>query len=117
MSIVKILDGKEYVIQAENSDVKLHVPKGVKGLLLGNIHTDISRFSHLIPRNDCLIGPICEFSLHPVKDHPVMNPKGEKFCLQIPHIVKQLDRVRDRIKVRCWKNGDYFAFCFFIYDV
>ena len=94
LQIVEIVHGSAVTIQALHSDVILHVPDGVYGIILGNVHTDHWRFRHLVPENDCIIGPMCEFHV-----------KGSKipcarFRIQVPHIVSDIKRVRDYLKVR-----------------
>ena len=63
MQIVEIIHGSAVTIQALHSDVILHVPDGVYGIILGNIHADHWRFRHLVGRDDCIISPISEFDL------------------------------------------------------
>lgn len=107
VQIVKLLDGNEAcVVQAEKSDVKLQVPRGVNGILLANIHTDMKRFSHLISGNDCLIGPICEYFIK--MEGGAALPYGKMFKLQIPHILTDIEEVKKSIAVNCVKNGKLY---------
>ena len=96
------MKGEPCIIQAKNSRVKLHVPKGVHGAVLGNIHTIHSKFLHLIPDSECIVGPMCEYSVHPFINGPQI-PSSEKFILQVPHIMQCISNVHDNIKVR-WVN-------------
>ena len=116
--IVELINGRSCTIQAAKSEVILHVPKGVYGALLANIHTNAARFIHHIPKNDCLVAPICEYHLEPYlreelslgekKKTPVPKPSTSvepspqirKYIIQIPHIVRDIERVRPFLKVR-----------------
>ena len=89
------MHGSAVTIQALHSDVILHVPDGVYGIILGNIHTDHWRFRHLVPENDCIISPICEFHFHGSNTQP-----KPKFTLLIPHIVVNIERTSQYIKVK-----------------
>ena len=87
-------------IQALHSDVILHVPDGVYGIILGNIHTDHWRFRHLVPEEDCIIGPMCQFLL---KGSVVAD--GIRFMIQVPHIVKNIHELGEKVKVIHRDNG------------
>ena len=84
-------------IQGPNSDVKLQTPKGAYGMVFGTVHTNHQQFLHLIPDSDCLICPVCEYGFHP--DEEKHSPEG-MFKLLIPHIVKDIEKVRGHIQVR-----------------
>ena len=89
-------------IQALHSDVILHVPGGVYGIILGNIHTDHWRFRHLVHEKECIISPICEFHFHGSSTHP-----KPKFRLLIPHIVRDIEKTGRYIQVKLQvKQGD-----------
>ena len=92
---MEIIHGSAVTIQALHSDVILHVPDGVYGIILGNIHTDHWRFRHLIPENDCIISPICEFHFH----GSTIQPKP-KFRLLIPHILCNTEKTARYIQVK-----------------
>ena len=84
-------------MQGTNSDVVLHVPRGVYGTLHANIHTDPAKFIHHIPKQSCLVAPICEYHLQPTKGHS--DHQNVKYKIQIPHIVTDIERVRHHIRV------------------
>ena len=65
LDIVRLIRGRSCTIQGTHSDTQLHIPEGVYAALLGNIHTNPSKFRHHIPPNDCLVAPICEYHLQP----------------------------------------------------
>ena len=62
----------------------LHVPEGVYGVILGNIHTNYRTFGHLVEDHDCIISPLCEFEIHNYND----IPQGAWCTIQVPHIAK-----------------------------
>ena len=101
MQYVELVYGKVCTVQAPNSDVKLHVPKGVHGAILLNIHTNHAKFINLVQENDCLVGPICEYHFQPslYKSEPQVG----KYKIQIPHIVKDIRTLRRHIRV---SHGD-----------
>ena len=78
----------------------IHVPEGVYAALLGNIHTNSFNFSQHIPRDDCLVAPICEYHLQPFIGRTL--PLSAVYKLQVPHIVRDLS-VRKHVRVR---HGD-----------
>ena len=105
VQIVRIVKGEPCVIQAQNSLVKLHVPKGVHGAVFGNIHTIHSKFLHLIPDSECIVGPMCEYSVHPFIQGPQV-PSHEQFQLQIPQILGQKAVQQKKIRVRYSNNAN-----------
>ena len=101
VQIVEIVHGSAVTIQMAQSDVILHVPDGVYGIILGNIHIDHWRFRHLVSENDCIIGPICEF-FH----KGAQVPEWARFCIQVPHIVKDISSMKGKIGVKHIQKGD-----------
>ena len=113
--IVELIKGRSRRIQAAKSEVILHVPEGVYGALLANIHTNAARFIHHIPKSDCLVAPICEYHLQPylqeevclgngkrikqLSPRPVSSPQKKKYIIKIPHIVRNIENVH-YLKVR-----------------
>ena len=97
VQVVRIVNGQQCTIQALNSDVILHVPEGVHGAVLANIHTDPTRFIKNIPKDDCLVSPICEYHLEPSLGRKPST--GKNYKIQIPHIVADVDKVRDHLRV------------------
>ena len=101
VDVVRIISGTSCTVQGTNSETLLHVPEGVFAALLGNIHTHSSKFSQHIPRDDCLVAPICEYHLQPFLGRTL--PLHATYKLQVPHIVRDLLGVRKHIRVR---HGD-----------
>ena len=92
-------------IQALHSDIILHVPDGVYGVILGNIHTDHWRFRHLVPERDCIIGPMCEFHF---KGSEI--PSRARFRILVPHIVTNVAANLDHIRVK-HQGASHEAIC------
>ena len=92
-----MVQGEACTIQALDSDVQLQTPQGAHGVVFGTVHTNHQQFLHLISDSDCLICPVCEYGFHP--DEEKDSPEG-MFKLFIPHIVKDISKVKDHIKVR-----------------
>ena len=99
---MEIVHGSAITIQAVHSDVILHVPDGVYGIILGNIHTDHWRFKHLVKDIDCIIGPICDYYIF---YSPRKATKRENFIIEVPHIVKNIHEVNGTIQVMPQPNG------------
>ena len=95
---MKLITGKSCDIQGSDSEAILRIPQGVFGVLLGNIHTDPTKFRQHIPRSHCLVAPICEYHLQPFIERKL--PENAVYKLQVPHIVRDVSRVRNHIKVR-----------------
>ena len=87
-------------LQALHSDVLLHVPDGVYGIILGNIHTDHWRFRHLVGKDDCIISPICEFYLK----NTIEVHHEAKFRIKVPHIMTFSKKITDNIRVKYQRN-------------
>ena len=100
--IVEIIHGSAVTIQVLHSNVILHVPDGVYGIVLGNIHTDHWRFKHLVKDTDCIIGPICDYHLF---DSSRKASKRKNFIIEVPHIVKNIDEVNGKMEVMRQADG------------
>ena len=100
IQIVELLSGEGKTVQAKGSAAKLTIPQGVQGVLLGKVHTNISRFLRHIPRNECVVGPICEYSIHTLLKGPPI-PQDVQYQIKIPYILKDVYKVhKERIRVR-----------------
>ena len=98
MDTVRLLSGESCLIQGNNSDVILHVPGEIHGAILANFHTNYDKFNCHIPKNSCLLGPICEYHLEHALGKPY--PKKTKFLIQLPHVCRDIQRIRKCIRVR-----------------
>ncbi len=107
VQIIQPVNGTAMTVQAPNSDVILLVPRGVHGVILGTIHTDHSRFAHLVHQGECIVSPICEFQVINVGD----SKQEYLFRLQMPHIIQNLEAARDLMRVQVLKEGQkpYYA--------
>ena len=101
LDILRLIRGKPCTIQGTDSDTLLHIPAGVYTALLGNIHTDPSKFRHHIPPNDCLVAPICEYHLQPFIGR--ILPRNTSYKIQVPHIIRNTDEAQKHIYLR---HGD-----------
>ena len=93
--IVKIVHGSPVTIQARKTNVILHIPEKVYGIILGNIYTNRRTYRHPLAEGDCIISPICEFELHSYDGDPV----SEWYTIQVPHIVK-IKTIKSKIMVK-----------------
>ena len=104
---MKIVHGLATEIRARHSEVILHVPEGVYGIILGNVYSTLWRLSHLVRENDTVISPMCEFELHSYMD----IPKGAWYKIQVPHIVNNIAEARDQIRVKYQdKHGEFIDY-------
>ena len=97
VDIVRLIRGNPCIVKTNNSDTLLHIPEGIYAALLGNIHTDPSKFLHHIPRNDCLVAPICEYHLQPFIGRSL--PNNAMYRIQVPHIVRNVSEVEKLIRI------------------
>ena len=98
LDIVRLIRGRSCTIQRTDSDTLLHIPDGVYAALLGNIHTNPTKFRHHIPPKDCLVAPICEYHLQPFLGKLLPEDALYKIC--VPHIVRNVHEVSESIRVR-----------------
>ena len=103
VQIVEIIHGSAVTIQALFSDVILHVPDGVYGIILGNIHTNHWRYTSNVHENDCIIGPVCEFDLS--KGSKI--PSEAMFRIQVAHIARQTSDIK-KIRVKRVQQNECF---------
>ena len=101
--IVKIVDGSPCTVEAENSNVKLAVPENVKGTITGQTHNDASQFEDIIPVEECLVSPICQFVIQP--EYGTKIPEEVRYKIHIPHIIRGLDLQQIKKHIRI-KHGD-----------
>ena len=105
---IRLVRGESNKIQATNSEVILYTPRGIKGAIITNIHTDHGRFLKHISERECLVAPICEYFLKPdledkqdnKENSSTTQPKDKRYLIRIPHAIKDIDRVNNRIRVK-----------------
>ena len=85
-TVLKIVNGEQCIVRGQNSEVLLNVPRGIHGVILANVHTNNARFTRHIPKNDCLVSPVCEYHLLAFLYKP--NLKVGRYQIDIPTIVK-----------------------------
>ena len=96
-----VTQGEAVTLQAPDSDVSLSVPKGVKSVIVGRIHTNYTRFKNAIPNDECIIGPMVEFHS---QELGAENIGHSQYRIKIPHCVKKKEHL-SAIRVRC---GDIY---------
>ena len=85
--ICKRAYGKETVVRDLNSEVELHVPDLVKGLILAHTYTSFTQFLDIIPEKECFVSPIPEYHFFLGKNH--LNCHDGEFRITIPHRTKK----------------------------
>ena len=73
------------------------------GVALVKIHTNHAKFLQYIPSHDCVVCPIFECYLIPL--HGKKLPHGPQYKLQVPHIIRNLEKVKGKIRVRFVDRG------------
>ena len=107
--IVALVNGEACIVQAENSQVQLHIPKGVHGVILAN--TNHARFTHQIPDGHCLISQLYDYHLQQPyqeqslsKKHKIHIPpslsEDIKYQIQMPYVIKDAEKVCSNISVQ-----------------
>ena len=85
--MVTVSQGKALTLQAEKSNISLHVSDGIHAVLQGCVHTDHSRFIKAIPPDECIVAPMVEFHDNPIPVAPTHQPIRPQYIVQIPHYV------------------------------
>ena len=89
--------GEGDILQGDESDVRLTIPKGIHCAVIGHVHTHTQDILKLIPAGECLIAPVPEYSC-------IVKRKGnwiDMFQIRVRHCAA--NRWNDII-VRC---GDF----------
>ena len=63
------------------------------------LHTDHSKFADLVPVQECIVGPVCEY-------HVQYKPGYGTFILQIPHIVENNKEAKEKLKIQIQERQD-----------
>ena len=84
-------------LQGPDSDVILHIPGSVNGVIIGCVHTNLSEFVGVIPEEECIIAPMTEYHYYPFKGEETL--KEQKFIINIPHCLPE-ESQWDDVKVR-----------------
>ena len=95
--VTQELEGESCLMQAEGSDVSLHVPESIYGTITSKTFTDHSKFQKLISDNECLVSPICEFLLDPDQRQ---IPADVMYTAKIPHSIPDVKKAENYIIVR-----------------
>ena len=81
------VSGASAMLQLPGSDITIHIPDGVHGVLVAHAHTDFQPFREIVPERECFISPVAEVQYIP-RDK---NEKPKKFMICIPHNVEDKD--------------------------
>ena len=101
-----LCNGGGGVLQGPGSDVQLHIPQNVHGLVIGCVCTNNSEFSKQIPDNECIIAPMVEFELHSILPHNTHEHEPRHhYMITIPHCVDD-DSAWDLIKVKKFNSNN-----------
>ena len=96
-NIATVSQGEARILQDDDSDVSLEIPKRSNGVFVLRVHTDLTRFKELVPQEECIIGPMVEVeNLKPCEER---ESEEIGFVVKIPHCIKK-KKDWDRIKVR-----------------
>ena len=72
--------GQGGILKYPDSAVELMIPKGLKGFVMGHVHTDVKPFVHAIPENECVIAPVAEYKVCMKRLAP-----SSIFLIKVPH--------------------------------
>ena len=78
---VALIKGDAVTLQDPHSDVSVDIPAGIKGILRWKIHFEFSRFLHIVPDDECFIGPVVELHLKPF---PEEESEKERSSVKVP---------------------------------
>ena len=94
---VAVINGESTTLQDLHSEVCVDIPSGIKATLWQKIHTEFSRFLHIVPDDECFIGPVVELHLKPF---PGEETGQHQYRIKIPHCL-QSEEEFSLVKVRC----------------
>ena len=78
--------GEARILQGDGSDVSLTIPLGSQGVYMTRVPTDSSRFTGIIPKEECIIGPLVEVEHLTDQD---MEIKSQMYQIKIPHCIPE----------------------------
>ena len=96
---VAVLRGEATTLQDLNSKVCVDVPSRIKATFWQKVHTEFSRFLHIVPDDECFAGPVVEMHLKPLLKEEIGQ---HQYTIKIPHCL-QTPEGRVSLKVR---SGD-----------
>ena len=107
------VNGTKVLLQHPGSDVIIHIPDGVHGVVMTHAHTNFRPFLDAVPESECFVGPVVEVHC---SDSRTCMTHGQKefvetpwFEIQVPHCV----RAEDINGVKVW-HGDIHRFLSFL---
>ena len=103
---VVVTMGKSGFYRAQYSSVVLGVPDGPTVVVTQRIHTNLSRFSNIIPDDEYFIGPVAE--LHAKDLGNRVTDTSPMYSIKIPHCVRN-PKYREHVRVRYGQDGNYIG--------
>ena len=94
---VAVINGESMTLQDLRSEVSVDIPSGIKATLWQKVHTEFSRFLHIVPDDECFIGPVVELHLKPFPD---VESGQRQYRIKIPHCLHTEEEM-SMVKVRC----------------
>ena len=95
--VVAVIEGEDVTLKDVKSAVSIDVPPNVEGTLWQKVHTEFSRFLHIVPEEECFIGPVAEFHLKTFKKDETSR---HRYRIKIPHCL-QTEEQMSSVMVRC----------------
>ncbi len=95
------VSGHPVTLRGPSSDVKVDIPGGIHGILVGHVELNPGLFLQYIPQNECIITAIPDFKFTATKEieHTLKRPK---FQIRLKHTI---DNVEDLKYIRV-RHGD-----------
>ena len=87
--------GEARILQGDGSEVSLSIPPGSQGVYMTRVHTDNTRFPHVVPSDECIISPLVEVEQTPnTTDFDASEPSNVPelmHTINIPHCLEDPD--------------------------
>ena len=105
------MNGTKALLQPPGSDVIIHIPDGVHGVIMTHAHTNFRPFLDAVPESECFVGPVVEVHCSDSRTMTHGQEECEPFVetpwfeIQVPHCLTAEDI--DGVKV--W-HGDIHRF-------
>ena len=81
------VQGASATLHPPDSDVTIHIPENVHGILVAHAHTDFQPFREFVPESECFVSPLAEVHYIP-RDK---NQKQKMFTIRIPRDIEDKD--------------------------
>ena len=98
-----VIQGEAMTLQDSNSDVSVHVPEGVRAVLWQRVYTEFSRFRGVVPKDECMVGPVVEIHVEELGEK--QEAVRDHYKIKIPHCLTKKEQLSS-IKV---KSGNIYS--------